>query len=66
MKKARIINGAVWTAIGVTLTTMVCYYWKQLGCGWDSLAVGIFEYVSFTLAFWFAFDNGIKERHQNK
>ena len=66
MKKARIINGTAWAVIGVALVVMVCYYWHQMGCGWESLAAAIFQYSAFAACFGFCGDQWIKEHYQNQ
>lgn len=65
MKKSRVINAAIWAVIGTALIVLVCYYWKQQGCGWDSLAAAIIQYSAFTACFWGCFDNHIREHYQN-
>lgn len=63
MKKARIINAAIFSTIGVALTALVCFEWKKQGCGWDSIWVAIMQYGLLTLGFWYLVDSEIKKRY---
>ena len=66
MKTARLINAAIWAAIGITLTTWVCIEWHKQGCGWDSQWVAIAFYGTFSICFCLFVDEHIKEHYQNK
>ena len=39
MKRARIINAAIWAVVAITLTTCVCLQWAAQGA--DALSLGM-------------------------
>ena len=62
MKKARIINAAIWAAIGIALVVGVCVQWHSQGCSSESLTMAIVMYSAFAFCFWLLFDQTIKEK----
>ena len=66
MKTARLINAAIWVAIGIALVVGVCYEWHKQGCGWDSLWAAIAMYGTFSIGFCLFVDEHIKEYYKRK
>ena len=64
MKTARLINAAIWAAIGIALTTYVCIEWHRQGCGWNSLWAAIAFYGGFCLCSTVVVGEHIKEHYQ--
>ena len=65
MKTARIINAAIWTAIGTLVCVLVCLQWTKQGCGPESLLAALLFYGSLSTGFALVIDNTIKEHHNN-
>lgn len=64
MKRARIINAAVWAAIAVATIAGVCVEWHNQGAEWQSLAVAVGMYALMCSGLCYAIDAIIQDsRH---
>ena len=56
MKKARIINAALWGILAAIITPTVCVVWHNQNCGVTSLIAAIVFYLGSTAALWYSID----------
>ena len=66
MKKARLINAAIWVALGAGIILLVCSEWYRMGCGKNSLIAASLIYGLFSASFCGIIDEQIKEHYKNR
>lgn len=66
MKKIRIINAVICSAIAITLCYMVTMQWHSTGCGFESCVAGCLVYSSAIACIGLVIDETIKEYQKSK
>ncbi len=62
--RARRIVRAVFFALGIALTALVCTEWYRQDCGLWSLIAAAFWNLGSTLVIWFTIDQALKEANE--